>query len=106
MPFAEDTSTITGPGEDFRERRLVREHKGAAKVRIDDAGTIIVAAGQEAGASGRAHGRDIEVFATSTFARKVVEVRRMNFCVAVKTQITVALVVGDDHQNISAGQGG
>jgi hypothetical protein len=100
VPLAEDAGTIAETAQDLGERRFIGVHHRAADERIDDAGAIIVAAGHQAGARRGADGRDVEVLHAHALLGELVDIRRPDDRVAVDAKIAVALIVGDDDNDI------
>ena len=60
-------------------------------------------AGQELAARRRAHRRDVEVGEPDALVVQPVEVRRLQHRIAVAGQLAVALVVGDDDEDVGLG---
>lgn len=107
VPFAEDAGAVAGGPEHFGQGAFCGAHHAAAIGGIDDASTVCVAAGKEAGAGGAANGRDMEARELGTALGEGIEMRRGNFGVAVEGKVAVALVVGHDQDDIGpASRGG
>jgi hypothetical protein len=100
VPLAEDAGPVAPLAEHLRKGYLVGVHHRAAEERVDDAGTIVVPAGHEAGPGGGADGGDVELGEANPFPGQAVEVGRLQDGVAVAGEIPVALVVGDDDDYI------
>ena len=75
-------------------------HHRPAQERIDDAGPVVVPAGQQAGPRGRADRGDVEVLEPDALPRQAIEVRRPDLGVAVEAEVAIALVVGDDQDHV------
>ena len=100
VPFAEDAGAVAGVAKDFRDGDFVGVHGEGSAGDFGDAGAVVVAAGHEAGAGGRAEGFDDELANLDAGLRQGVEVGRAEDGVAVRAYVAVALVVGDHEQDV------
>src|SRR6185295_18014623 len=71
-----------------------------------DAGAQPPAAGEQARARGRANRADEEAVELNRPARKAIDVRRRDVRVAGHAEVAVALVVGEDEQDVRPRRGG
>src|SRR5688500_12044089 len=100
MPLAENPGAIAVRAKNFGQRRLARVHHRATEKSISDARAIVVAAGKQTGAGRRAYGRNIEILAADTLSRQPVEIWRPNDRISMNAQVTMPLVIRDNHDNI------
>ena len=75
-------------------------HERPAQIGVNDPRPVVVPAREQAGASGRADGRNVEVLEPHALSRQAIEVRRANPGIAVDSQVAISLVVGDDHDHV------
>ena len=100
VPFAEDARAITRRRKHFAERDFVRMHQRATEEGIDHASAIVVATSQQTRTCRRANGRDVKVVEAHTLAREPVDVRRMQDGIAVKAKVAMALIVGENDDDV------
>ena len=102
MPFAEDASPVPGRSQHLGQRHLIRVHHCPAQIRVDHARAVVVPASEQAGTRRRADGRNIEILDPDTFTCESIDIRRLDLGVTVNAQVAIALVVGDDQENVGA----
>ena len=59
VPLAEDARAISGAGEPLGQGHLGGMHERAAEIGVDDSRPVVVPSREQAGARGRADGRDV-----------------------------------------------
>ncbi len=100
MPLTEDTCGVAGPAEDFGQRDFFRVHHRPADVGVDGPRAIVVSARHQARPGRRADGMHVEVGHRPAATRHRVNVRRSDDRIAGDAQIAVALIVGDDQNDV------
>src|SRR5262249_46857999 len=106
VPLAEVAAAVAGRPQQFGERRLVGVQQRAAEEGIDDAGAVVVAPRQQGGPSRRADRADVELRQLRPLRRQLVDVGGFDLVVAVDAEVAVALVVGDDEEDVWTFGGG
>ena len=101
MPFAKDARAIAGGFQHFGDRHFVAVHHGAAARRVNDASAIVIAARQSGWPRRRANGADVEPRQLHTVATELIERRRLDFVVAIESEVTKALIVAHDRGRCS-----
>ena len=102
VPLAEVPGAVASAGECVREGPLVGAQQRAATDGVPDASAVAVVAGEQAGAGGGAGGADVIVGEAHGVLVEAVEARRADRAVAVTAQVAVALVVGEDEDDVGA----
>ena len=102
VPLAEDARGVAGGLEHLRERRGLQREPLALEDRVSDAVLELVAAGEERAARGRARGADVEVREAHALGVETVHVRGLEHGVAVGGDVAVALVVGEEEDDVRA----
>ena len=106
MPFPKNAGGVTGGFQDLSEGGGVESEALAFEDGVGDAVFEFVTAGEERGASGRASGADVEIGEAHALSAESVEVGRLEDGISVSGKIAVALIVGDDEENVGARGGG
>lgn len=109
VPFAEGGGGVAGGAEDLGDGFFVGVEAFAAGSGVVDAAAWVVAAGEEFGAGGGADGLDVEVFELGPLLGESVEGGCIEILATVEGEISPALVVGEDDEDvggISARSGG
>ena len=65
-----------------------------------------VKSGHELAARGRAHGGDVKVREADAFSMEAIHVGRLEDRIAVTGEVPVALIIGEDDQDIGLERGG
>jgi hypothetical protein len=99
VPLPEDARPVRGL-EGFGERPFVPVHEGAADKRIDHAGAVVPAAGQEAGPRGGADGGDVVALDLDRFPGKSIQTRGLQIPGSVAAEVRHPLVVGEDDEDV------
>ena len=100
MPFAEDARRVAGVAEYLGQRRFLWLHHRPSDVCIDGSRAVVVPAGHQARARRSADGMNIEVrHRAAAFCHRV-DVRGHDDGIAGGAEVTVALIVGYDDDNV------
>ena len=100
MPFAENARRVTGEAKQLRQREGFQIHAFALVDGVCHAVLEFVAAGHQ-GRSGRGTGRaDVKIGEADAARVQLVDVRRLQDRIAVAGEIAVALVIGDDENDV------
>ena len=102
VPFAEGAGCVAVGFEDVGNGGLVGIETALAAADAAHAGAGIVAAGEEFRAGRRADLANVEVVKSGAVARQRIDAGRGEVGVAVDAQITPALIVGDEEDDIGA----
>ena len=102
VPLAEVASAVARASERVREGPFVGAQQRTAADGVPDAGAVAVVAGEKAGPGGGAGGADVVVGEAHGVLVEAVEARRADRAVAVAAQVAVALVVGEDEDDVGA----
>ena len=100
MPFSVDSGSVTRLDQSFRDRVLLRLHHGTALERIHQSGTVVVSTRHKRSASGRANRADIESVYRGSLASERVNMWSIEHGVSHGRQISIALVVGHDEDDV------
>ncbi len=105
VPLAEDAGGVAGAFEGLGQGEGLQAHPLAFVDGVGDAGAELVPAGHD-GAAGRRAGRaDVEVLETEGLVVEAVQIRRADHGIAVTAEVTVALVVGEDQDDVGSPAG-
>ena len=102
VPLTKVPGAVASASERVGEGPLVGAQQRAAADGVPDAGAIAVVAGEKAGAGGGAGGADVVVGEAHGVLVEAVEAGRADCAVAVAAQVAVALVVGEDEDDVGA----
>jgi hypothetical protein len=100
MPFAEDAGGVARALEHLRQRGGLGREAFAFQDGVGDAVLKFMAAGEQRGACGGAGGTHTEVLKAHALGVEAVEVRRFENGIAVGGEIAVALVVGEQEDDV------
>ena len=100
VPLAEDPSGIARALHDLGDRGLVRVHHGAADECVEGASALRMASGHQRGARRCAHAVDVEVRESRATAGHCVEMGSAQDGIAVEAEVSVALIVGHDQDDV------
>ena len=100
MPFAEDAGRVAGGGEQVGHRRQVAAEQRASAGDVHRAVAQAIHARHELAARGRTHRRDMEVREPDALGVQPVEMRRLQHRIPVNGQLAVALVIGDEDEDV------
>ena len=100
VPLAEDTCPVTGLLQLLGKRHRSEGHALAFEDRVRDAVLELVTAGQQGAARRRARRRDLEVGEPDALGAELIEVRRLEDRIPVGAQVAIALVVGQDEDDV------
>ena len=103
VPLAEDAGGVAGLAEVVGDGGFVGAEKGAAHDGVPGAGAIGEAAGHEGGPCWGAGGGDVVVGEAKGLGVELVEVGSLDDGVSVAGEIAVALVIGDDEDDVGEG---
>ena len=102
VPFAKHACGVTDGLQHLRQRDGVERHALAFQDGVGHAVLEFVPAGEQRTARGRAGGADVEVREPHAFAVQPVEVRRLEHRIAMRRDVAVALIVGEDENDVRA----
>lgn len=100
MPLADHAGDVASVGQEVCQSLFVPMHQGATGTGPEGSRVAHVVSGHERSPGGRAEGADMEIGEAHRFGVKAVEVGGLEDGVAVTGEITVALVVGHDEDDI------
>ena len=100
VPLAEDPGAVAGISEHLCDGYFVRRHHGAAQVGVDHTCPVVVAAGHQRGPSRSAHRRYVEARHFDALGRQGVEPGCLQDRVAVRTELSPALIVSHDQDDV------
>ena len=100
MPFAEDAGSVTRGLEHLRQGDRVERQALAFEDGMGDAVLELMAPGDERAAGGRTRRTDMEVREAHALVMQAVHVGRLEDGIAVGGNIAVALVVGQDENDV------
>ena len=100
MPFPVDSGFVTRLDQSFRDRVLLRLHHGTALERIHQSGSVVVSTRHKRSSSGRANRADIESVYRGSLASERVNMWSIEHSVSHGGQISIALVVGHDEDDV------
>ena len=103
VPFAKRRSGIAGSLELLSDGRLVQVHALAASRRGIDVGSWMVTSREKFGPSRGTHRANKEIAEHGSIANQSIDVRRLHIQVALKTKVTVSLIIGKEHHHVGAG---
>ncbi len=106
VPLAEGRGDVAGPGKHVADGPFVQVQPLATGRRAVDAAAGMIAAGQELGPRRRTDRADIEAAEAGTVTGQRVDVRGAEVAVAVEAEVTPALVVGQDDQDVGTSRRG
>ena len=106
VPLAEEAGDITGIAQDAGQQRQADVRHSPAVAGVGDAGVAFLHPGHERGAGGRAARADAEVGHAHRFGVKPVHVRRFQNGMTVRADVAVALVVGEEEDDVGLVRGG
>ena len=102
VPLAKVPGAVASTGERVGEGPLVGAQQRPTADGVPNAGAIAVVAGEKAGAGGGAGGADVVVGEAHGLLVEAIEAGRADCIVAVAAQVAVALVVGEDEDDVGA----
>ena len=100
VPLAEDGRAVAGRPEHLGQGHLLRVHHRPAHEGIDHACAVVIAAGHQACPRRSAHRHDVKLVEPHALAGELIEMRSADLGIAVKAEVPMALIVGDDHDNV------
>ena len=100
MPLAENAGGVAGGLEHLRQRGGLQREPLALEDRVGDAVLELVPAGHQRAARRRARGADMEVREPHALGMQLVEVGRLEHGIAMRGDVAVALVVGEDEDDV------
>ncbi len=100
MPFSEVPGSVVRTGEKVGHGRDIGSHHRAALANGRAAVTHRVPSGHQLAARGRTHGRHVEVRKPHTFGMQPVHVRCLDHRIAVRRDVAVALIIGNDEDDV------
>ena len=102
VPLAEHASVVAGIAENRSQRDFVGAQHGTAHDGVPDARAIGPMSGQKRGSRRGAGGGDVVIGEADALSVQRVEIRRLQDRVSVAGEVAVALIVGDDQDDIGA----
>ena len=100
MPFAEDTAGVAGLLKYLREDRCLKGHAFAFKDGVGDSVLHRVAPGHDCATRGRTRRTYKKPCEARAGVIKLIEIRRANPWMTVPTNRAVALIIGDNQNDI------
>ncbi len=100
VPFAEHPGHVAAVLEVLGQGHLVFADHGAAHDGVPDAGPVGPVTGQEPGAGWRARRRHVVILQPHRLAVELVQIRRFDDGIAMRGDVWVALIVGDDEDDV------